>query len=155
MKTQAQQLRDQVIRPVLVYLGMHSEAAENLLLGTAAQESHLGKYLTQLSGPALGLFQIEPFTHDDIHHTYLAFRPQLAKQVVTLTGTWPDRHAQLASNAGYAVAIARLKYYRIDEPLPAANDVEGLARYWKAHYNSPQGAGTVEEFVDNWHRYVA
>jgi hypothetical protein len=49
-------LRQYVIRPTLQRLGLWSLAAENLLLGTAAQESKLGYYLHQLEGPALGLY---------------------------------------------------------------------------------------------------
>ena len=33
------------------------------------------------------------------------------------------------------------------EPLPEAQDVEGLAEYWKQHFNTPRGAGTVTRFV--------
>ena len=50
-----------------------SQEAENLLMGTAAQESALGEYIRQLgNGPALGIFQMEPETFDDIVRNYLA-----------------------------------------------------------------------------------
>lgn len=54
------QLRN-LIRRVLIGIGGYSEEAENLLMGTAAQESALGEYIRQLgNGPALGIFQMEP-----------------------------------------------------------------------------------------------
>ena len=45
-----------------------------------------------------------------------------------------------------AAGICRLHYFRVKAPLPALYDVDGRAAYWKAHYNTPLGAGTVEEF---------
>ncbi|KAF0118141.1 MAG: hypothetical protein FD149_866 [Rhodospirillaceae bacterium] len=68
-----------VIRPTLLHLGLHSPAAEALLLGTAIQESRLGTYLRQTGGgPALGVYQMEPATHEDIWTNFLAYRPDLA-----------------------------------------------------------------------------
>ena len=60
------QFRANIIRPVLLVIGGESRAAENLILGTALQESNL-RYLRQLGdGPARGVYQMEPATHDDI-----------------------------------------------------------------------------------------
>ena len=59
----ASELRQYVIRPTLKAINLWSIAAENLLLGTAAQESQLGHYLTQVKGPALGIYQIEQSVH--------------------------------------------------------------------------------------------
>ncbi|HEV2650775.1 MAG TPA: hypothetical protein VGU69_05935, partial [Rhizomicrobium sp.] len=58
------QLANVVVRPTLARLGLNDgPVALNLLLGTAAQESG-GTYLAQYpTGPALGLWQIEPNTH--------------------------------------------------------------------------------------------
>jgi hypothetical protein len=66
--------------------------------------------------------------------------------VAQLAGERP-RHDQLAWNLGYATAIARLVYYRRPEPLPHADDLAGLARYWKVHFNSHLGAGAPEDFL--------
>jgi hypothetical protein len=64
------------IGPVLRQLGLDEyrmQAAEELLLGTALQESGL-IYRRQLNnGPALGLFQMEPATHDDIWADFLTY----------------------------------------------------------------------------------
>jgi hypothetical protein len=30
----------------------------------------------------------------------------------------------------------------------------GMADYWKQHYNTPLGRGTVEEFISNYQRHV-
>lgn len=134
---------------------MHSEAAVVLLLGTAAQESAFGTYLRQIGGgPALGVFQMEPATEADIWHNYLTFRINLQDVIFKACGVArPDPWA-LESNLGYQAIMARIHYRRVPESLPAADDVPALARYWKAHYNTPAGRGTELEFLANFHRYV-
>lgn len=139
-------LRDLIVAPVLHHLGMWSLAAEQLLLGTAAQESKL-RYLRQLGGgPALGLWQIEPATERDIWNNYLAFRQDLEARIRDLQSPFQG----LAVNLPYGCAMARLVYRRSPLPLPPAGDVAGLAQLWKQVYNTPRGKGTVAEFIESW-----
>ena len=147
-------LREYVIRPTLEYLGLWSESAENLLLGTAAQESHMGKYLVQLGGPALGIYQIEPATHTDVYESYLKYKQELKNKVESLLTTALFKEQNLIFNLAYSSAICRVIYYRKPASLPDADDVEGLAQYWKKHYNTVLGAGTVGEFIANYNHYV-
>lgn len=156
-----------VIAPTLAHLsgpdapGLDSAAAAELLLGTAAQESNLRALDQVLSrddrtlGPAFGLFQVEPATHDDLWDNYLRHRPALAARVTALLADWPSRHAQLATNLCYATAIARLVYYRSPVRLAAAGDIAGHARVWKQAYNTPKGKGTPEQFTTTWRALVA
>jgi hypothetical protein len=132
---------------------MWTKAAEQLVMITAMQESRL-VFLKQLNGPALGLWQIEPVTHQDLWTTWIRHRPQVARQVLMVTGVrtsdaavWDVPDSFLYTNLAYGAAICRLLYRRHKEPLPAADDVAGLAAYWKQHYNTPLGAGTVEQFA--------
>ena len=53
-----------------------------------------------------------------------------------------------------AFVVARLICYRAPAPLPAADDLVGLARYWKAHDNPALGAGTVAGFLKAYSRYA-
>ena len=50
--------------------------------------------------------------------------------------------------------MARIHYLRVPEALPAADDVVGLAAYWKRYYNTELGAGTVEKFVESYQRIL-
>lgn len=150
------QFRDEVIDPVLVYLGFEfaSEAAIRLLLGTLVQESG-ARHLRQLgNGPAMGLYQVEPATHDDVWAHFLKFHPVLRAKTGGLATAHPDRHQQLAGNLNYATAIARLVYWRDSEPLPDADDIEGLARYYKRVFNTAQGKGSVGSFMLNYREHV-
>lgn len=141
------QLREYVVGPALEALGLWSDAAENLVMGTAAQESRL-RYIHQLGdGPALGLWQMEPATHRDIWDHYLAYQPDLELAVRGLAGYRP-RSEVLIYNLRYAAAMCRIHYYRAPEPIPQT--VEGMAALWKLRYNTPLGAGTEQEFIDNY-----
>lgn len=153
IKLDAIQLREYIVRPTLVRLGLWSVSAENLVVGTAVQESHLD-YVKQLGrGPALGICQMEPRTHDDIWENYLRYHPGLAAKVGDFLAPWPsDRSKQLITNLAYAVALCRLHYRRVPTALPKPNDLQGLADYWKRHYNTYLGAGTVDQFVKNYER---
>jgi hypothetical protein len=75
-----------VIRPALQAIELDSEAAEQLLLGTAQQESDLRATVQDGGGLALGDFQMEPNTHNDIWANYLAFHADLAGKVQSLAG---------------------------------------------------------------------
>jgi hypothetical protein len=54
-----------------------------------------------------------------------------------------------------AVIMCRLKYQDSPGALPDASDVPAMAAYWKKYYNTPEGKGTEQEFIDNYNRYVA
>jgi len=143
-------LREVVIQPALKKLNLWSESAENLLLGTAAQESQMGRYLRQINGPALGIFQMEPSDHNDIWSNYLMYRGELMSVILKLTVPNMMRTEQLCWNLRYAAAMCRIHYLRVPEPLPHADDTAGLGCYWKNHYNTHEGKGTVEEWVKNY-----
>lgn len=150
----AQHLRDYIVIPTLKYLGLWSQPAEDLLVGTAVHESLCGYYLRQRSGgPALGIYQMEPDTENDIWENYLNYRFDMSLLVAQLVASFPvNREEQLIGNLPYATAMARLKYFRALGPIP--DTLEGQAAYWKEHYNTAKGAGTVDEYIDHYHRYV-
>ena len=159
MSLNLSQLREYVVVPALQQLGMYSLAAEQLVLGTIAQESH-GSYLKQLGkGPALGLIQMEPATHKDLWLNFIKYKRAIRHALLMMTSDsvdesydvngWPD-HVALIWNLRYAIAMCRVHYYRRPEALPKANDIKALGSYWKNHYNTSLGAGTVEEFINHF-----
>lgn len=145
------QLRDLIIVPALQHLqeynqAMLSDAAVNLLLCTAAHESLCGKYLKQTQGPALGIFMVQPETHKDIYINFASHRPILVGILGSMQKSGsPDD--QLIYDLRYSAAIARLVYWRDPEPLPAPDDIEGMANTWLRVYNTEQGAGTEYKFL--------
>ena len=155
-------LKELIVDPTLKHLGMYSPSGSNIMVGTCAQESHMGKYLMQIDGegnpkgPALGLWQMEPGDtgHDDIWKTYLNRADKNALKVLVYDICITGDAREMIYNMSYACAMARIKYWRDPEPLPHPDDIEGLAKVWKRVYNTEQGKGTVEEFIENYHRYV-
>ncbi|MBF0455209.1 MAG: hypothetical protein HQL72_10395 [Magnetococcales bacterium] len=134
---------------------MEGRGAEALLLGTAAQESALGRYLRQLgSGPALGVFQMEPATYRDIWQNYLAYQPRIVQRLAV---RWPrePEPEEMVTDLLLAAVMCRLHYRRVARALPDEQDVAGLAAYWKRYYNTVLGAGTEAEFRQNWRSHVA
>ena len=146
------QLLRLVIRPALIHIGLHSQAAEQLVLGTALAES-AGKHLHQVGGgPALGLWQMEPATHDDIYENYLKNRRELDALVDGLrtSAALTDGAFELIGNLYYGAAMCRIHYRRIPAAMPYAGSIDGMAHYWKQHYNTPAGKGTVEKALPSF-----
>jgi hypothetical protein len=145
------QFREVVIRPALKKIKLWTPEAEELLLGTALQESRL-KYMKQLgSGPAVGFFQMEPRTHDDIWKNYLRAKPDLAQRVAQLSHVVNAQ--SMSTDLLYAAAMCRVHYLRVPHRLPAEGDIQGQARYWKLFYNTNYGSGTEEEYLEVWESY--
>ena len=135
---------------------LFSNAAVELLLGTAAHESGGLQWREQLGGgPARGIFQMEKDTYDDIWNRYLERRPEVAGAVKTLFTPAGGELGfdMIRDNDEYAAVMARLRYAMDnDTPLPAAGDLEAQAAYWKRYYN--RGDGDVEQYIGNFNRYV-
>lgn len=131
------------------------QSAIRLLLGTAAVESELGEYIEQIGGgPALGIFQMEPATHDDIWENYLHYAPEKADRVKCFESN--PRAEALKTNPWYAAAMCRIHYYRSPERLPEWNaHVKEFAKMWKKVYNTPKGKGTIAKFVKKYETLVA
>ncbi len=113
------QFRANIVRPTLEAIGAHNRVAEDLVLATALQESNL-RYLRQLNdGPARGVHQMEPPTHDDIWENHLAFRAEPSGRVSAFLAPGQDRVDQLVWNLAYATAMCRVHYLRV--PIPATS----------------------------------
>lgn len=153
------QFLEHVIRPTLDHLAvaeprLGTEASANLLLGTAIAESNISSLVQSGGGPALSMFQIEPATFDDIYERYLRARPGflIAVQDLRLPALTPME--QLPANPFFACAIARMKFWMAPEPLPAADDIAALGRYWKDHYNTARGAGKASHWAYLYRKHV-
>lgn len=146
------QFRELVIRPTLKYLEPeipYSEEAEDLLFMTAAHESRLGTYLKQINGPALGVYQMEPATHDDIWANFLKYQDKIFWVIDDL------RHGSnnLVLDLRYATAMARVHYFRVKEALPKkdkfstyASYLKALSEYAKKYYNTELGKATADDY---------
>lgn len=140
------QLRNEVIKPALVAIGLYSKQAEDLVFGTACVESQCGEFICQINGPAVGIFQMEPATHEDIYKNFLKYKPELKAKVMKLASPGLTAAENLKSNLIYAAAMCRIYYLRA--PLPVPEDLHGQAEYWKKFYNTSKGKGSVQKYLD-------
>lgn len=150
-----------LIRTHLQMVGLHTGELEELLMGTCAQESDLGTYLKQLGGgPALGIFQMEPPTYNDIMQIVMPVLPLKVRQqlrnhygIDTFRTPPPER---MVYDLGFAAIMAALQYwrYRNIRKIPDSHDIVGQAHYWKDYYNTSRGRGTVQEYIKNYYKYV-
>lgn len=142
-------LLDKVIRPAIAALGEPPNPdLEAQLLRTCAQETHLGMQRVQEGGgPALGIFQIEPATCNDIWQNWLMFRPTMRTKVEAVLGDG-DHVAALVDNDIYSCMIARLKYLRSPLAIPPAADIEAQAGIYLHVFNAG-GKATAQQFIAN------
>jgi hypothetical protein len=151
MTINAKQLAQQVVIPTLRLLDQkagvpYSSTALHLVMGTLAQESLLGTYLVQEDGPALGIGQVEPSTLNDLVGRLSPAEQAALAQLAAPTS--PEHN--VVTNLAYAVAVTRLLYWKVREPLPQPPTVTALFGYYKAHYNTAAGAATLAQFIQNW-----
>lgn len=140
------QMRDYIIKPTLEWMGedYYKKGAVTLLMATFAQESHCGQYVHQVGGPALGIGQVEPGTH------------QLVKNWMRRESLDFPKYGdeELIYDLRYNTMIARLLYYSWPDRLPDPYDRKGNWLMYKKCYNSYQGAATYRQFKRNWRKFV-
>ena len=145
-----------LIRLTLIDFGHWSEEAEELILGTIAHESHLGKYRRQVGGgPALGICQMEPATEIDCWGNYLAYHPDLSVAIKRISGILGPNKAALENNDKYAILMCRVKYMRSKLAIPHADDLEAQAEYWFHIYNGSGDVEKVTQYMADYHYLVS
>ena len=152
----AQQLHDHIIKPTLEYMGgnYNTPEARLLLLATAAIESDCGYYIMQINGPALGIWQMEPVTHDDIWVNCDALcgnNSRFEIRIDRLVGHFAYDDETLIQQPMYACAMARLKYSMDSDPLPKITGVRvddeiSFYEYYKRIYNTKHGKSTFAKW---------
>jgi hypothetical protein len=130
-------LRDAIVRPTLELLDEWSPSAENLLMGTAAQETQLGNNLQGNNHTGLGLYRISPHTHTQIWDNFLVHDPELASRLRGLASQQQflkSPHNELIVNLAYATGIAWMIYKRHALTLLNNLSVHELAQCWLSYY---------------------
>lgn len=147
------------IKNTLKNSNMYSEVLYKLLLGTAATESEFGQITKQTNGPALGIFQIEPRTANDIWLNYLSVKPKLKEKVESVLWKNVDLNTQLQYNVKYQILLAAINYRRVSEiynqKLPKDNSIWSLAWAYKKFHNTKSGKGTTKRFFRKYKEFVS
>lgn len=149
------QFRELIVKSSLNDLLLYSKEAEELMVFTCAVESEGGTYLHQVNGPALGIYQMEPGTHNDIWQNYIYNNGSLTLRLFSNfdIGSMPSE-ARMIYDLRYATAMARLHYRRVKSPLPLSNNVDAIWDYYKQFYNTPKGKAEKEESIKKYNDFV-
>lgn len=150
----------------------YADETARLLFGTCMQESH-GIWERQRTPSWDGYvggfskWQVEQGSVADSLHL-LRRRPELAARATQFlfadpraSTTWVElvdplellRWLRIDDNDVPGVLMARLHYLRVPDPIPSG--VQAQSAYWKKHFNTVAGKGTVNEYLHNWARYCA
>lgn len=124
----------------------YSDEAVELLLMTAAHESHHGTYLRQIGGgPARGLYGMELRTEYDTWDNWIEHREVIRLYMKKFT------KGSLEYDMKYATLMARFYYRRQPGAIP--KDTKGQAAYAKKYWNT-HGEATEQEYIEDYHRYA-
>ena len=149
------QFRELIVKSTLTDLMLYSEVAEELLIFTCAVESDGGTYLKQTVGRALGIYQMEPETYNDIWQNYINNNGSLSLRILSNFNVsrmpFEDR---MIYDLRFATLMARIHYYRAIEPLPNSINEDTLWEYYKRHYNTVLGKATKEESIKKYHDFI-
>jgi len=121
--------------------GLHSDHCVELLAMICAHESLGGKHRKQIGGPALGLFQIEPVTHNSVWDNSDSIRARAKRYGIT------EDVSKLESDDRYSIWVAR--HYLAQDPSPLPKTPEAMAEYCKSYWNRT-GKATPEKYLNDW-----
>ena len=148
------QLTDLVIIPTLFEIPKgFSGAAVTAIQMIIAHESNGGEYLAQTKGPALGIIQMEPFTHDQVWKfgDSIQKNAELLKIVTPGLGVKNTPKAErLVYDLRYNVFMARQKLFMAKGALP--DSPPEMAAYLKKHWNG-DGKATTEKYLNDFIRW--
>jgi len=132
---EVKEFREKIVRPALVVTDLWNQRAENLIVGTALNESDLRVVTQNGGGPGLSFMQIEPASYLDIQE-YLKRKPKLRAAILAACymELFPPAEA-LCWHLRLSVLVARLIYFRRPEELPRETDALGMYNYYKKFYN--------------------
>lgn len=153
------QFKTLVIDYTLKEVGLYTPESADQVLGTGLVESNLNDLRQLPDGPALGPFQMEPNTFNDIYYRYLLRKDKtrLKELVKTLTVplhsdysiTHPLR--QLMTNMPFAVVMVRIKYLMVKEAIPKGPDQQAI--YWQKYYNTKNRDADIVRYLRRWREY--
>ena len=117
--------------------------AVHMIIETAVAETGLGRIEDKTDGAGMGITQFDKIPFNDIRNRSIKLRPIILKELgVDISKVdWDD----LRYNIFLSLLFARLLYWLKGEPIPQT--IEERAAYWKLHYNTKLGKGTVEHYL--------
>lgn len=140
----------EIVEYALYRIDAYSDDALALVVRTGMAESGYRALKGHGEGnPAIGFFQIEPATMNDMIDNYIKYRSHYKKNLISLGMNFEkDTIMSVMSNIGVQAALCRIHYRRDKHSIPSWDDLEGQAKYWKRVYNTSLGRGTTKHFIE-------
>ena len=117
--------------------------ADLMIIETAIAETGLGEIEDKTPGAGMGITQFDKFPFDDIKKRNMRLQPKILEELgvdIALV-EWDD----LRYNPFLGLLFARLLYWLKGQEIPIS--IQDRAAYWKLHYNTRLGKGTVEHYL--------
>ena len=122
-----------------------NESAIDLLIETCGAETNFGRYKDRSIYAGLGIMQFDKIPFNDVkartRDKHKATILEYYDIDVNLVEWDHIRYNPLLS-----ILFARLKYKLVPEEIPTTLD--GRAYYWKKYYNTLDGKGTIEHYIE-------
>lgn len=123
--------------------------ASMFILRTCAAETQFCTYPDQHAlTNGVGAFQIDQIAFDDIKD-----RTRDRNKAIVLNAfgyKWDEIELKhLAFNLELSAIFCRLFLLLKPEPIPIASNLQMQAVYWKTHYNTSAGKGTIKHFIQS------
>ena len=118
--------------------------AKEMIIETAIAETGLGQIEDKTVDAGMGITQFDKLPFDDVKNRSMKLKEKIKKELhvdISLVN-WDD----LRYNQFLALLFTRLHYWLKGDPIPAT--IEERAKYWKLHYNTVQGKGTPEHYLE-------
>ncbi|CAH1791747.1 unnamed protein product [Owenia fusiformis] len=140
----------EVVDAALEKLKKYSETGQKFLRNIACVESKYGTdkntYRKNYHG---GIWQVDEVgfkdTQDTKSHPKLKERFKKIKELYGID--WEKVEWKDLRKPFYSALAARLLLQNKADALPPEDDIRKQGEYWKKHYNTEDGAGTVDDFV--------
>ena len=98
-----------------------------------------------------GIWQVDQVAFEDTQDT--SSHPALINKYAAIEKDFGINWSQVAweelQKPFFSGLAARLYLSNIPNTIPLAGDIAGQAAYWKTYYNTGEGAGTQERFIDD------
>ncbi|MFY4767444.1 hypothetical protein ACOTV5_02300 [Aliarcobacter butzleri] len=120
------------------------ETAVEMIIETAVTETGLGRIKDTTDAAGMGITQFDKIPFADVRDRCIKLKSKIEKELgVDITKVeWDD----LRYNIFLSLLFARLLYWLKGDPIPQT--IQERAAYWKLHYNTKLGKGTVEHYLE-------
>lgn len=111
--------------------------------------------MKQEGGPALGIYQMEPVTYNDIWTNFIKFKPTLMTMMINNFGCGRvPSEDRLIYDLEFATVMCRIHYMRNHEEIPDHKDPELIWSYYKRFYNTAMGSAEKNKSLALYHQFI-